>query len=162
MHKLYFINEAFERKLKASNSGDRNRLEGQGRILSMLKVRDMISTKDLSIILGVSVSSVNSLLAKLEKKALIEKVPSEEDKRVLLIKITEKGLKYKVEPPVNYSVFNCLNDEEKKQFDSYLTKIIIELKKDLGEDDPKFSKKRRKLFEEIFDLDDSEEWLDLV
>jgi DNA-binding MarR family transcriptional regulator len=56
---------------------------GQGRILAVLKMRDGISTKDLSYLLGLAVSSLNEFLSKLEKGGYITREPSEQDKRVM-------------------------------------------------------------------------------
>lgn len=44
---------------------------GQGRIIAILKIKDGISTKELSYLLGVRVSSLNELLLKLEKKNIL-------------------------------------------------------------------------------------------
>lgn len=58
---------------------------GQGRILAFLRIKDAISTKDLSYMLDIRISSLNELLAKLEKAEYITREPSETDKRVMLI-----------------------------------------------------------------------------
>lgn len=91
-HKLYFINEIFEQKSKMQQSEMNNFSRGQGRVLAILKRKDNISTKNLAIILGISVSALNSLLTKLEKNGYVIKEASTEDKRVLLVKLTEKDV----------------------------------------------------------------------
>ena len=164
IHKLFLINEIFEHKVKMSKTSDYIFATGQGRILAILKKKDMISTKDIAILLGISVSAVNSLLTKLEKNGYVTKVPSKEDKRILLIKITEKGLNYEIKSPVDYNVFDCFNDAEKREFDIYLNRLILELKKDLRKTNPeKFDEnylKRKNLNKKLFNVDE-ENWFNM-
>jgi DNA-binding MarR family transcriptional regulator len=109
---------------------------GQGRILAMLKLKDGISTKDLSFLLGIRVSSLNELLAKLEKNGYITRKRSETDKRVMLIYLTEKGKEVKEPKQDNISeVFNCLSADEQATFGEYLDRIIAALEEQLGIDD---------------------------
>ena len=109
---------------------------GQGRILAVLKLRDGISTKDLSYLLGVRVSSLNELLAKLERSGHVTREPSEEDKRVMLVKLTEKGKSVEEPDTVDYrDIFACLTDEEQKAFGEYLDRVIAALIEKLGYDD---------------------------
>lgn len=100
---------------------------GQGRILAMLKMKDGISTKDLSYLLGIRVSSLNETLAKMEKNGYISRKPSEEDRRVSIIYVTGKGrneIFEQAEPP---AIFDCFSDEEKENFGEYLDRLIAEL-----------------------------------
>ena len=149
-HKLYFINEIFEQKIKAQQ-----------------KKMNNISTKNLAIILGISVSALNSLLTKLEKNGYIVKESSMEDKRVLLVKLTEKGRNFEIKPSVDYSLFDCLDNTQKQEFDKYLNKIINELLNDIKKDNPeKFEKtaqKRNNLIKELFDNDkDNMFWFNMI
>lgn len=116
---------------------------GQGRVLAMLKMQPEISTKDLSYLLGIRQQSLNELLNKLEKAGYVVREPSETDRRVMLVKLTEKG---KEEHSLNtdYSdIFDCLSSEEQKTLDDYLDRIIAALEKQLG----------------IEDSDDMESWM---
>nr|WP_295612817.1 MarR family transcriptional regulator [uncultured Methanobrevibacter sp.] len=140
---------------------------GQGRVLAILKKKDNISTKNLAIILGISVSALNSLLTKLEKNGYIVKESSMEDKRVLLVKLTEKGRNFEIKPSVDYSLFDCLDNTQKQEFDKYLNKIINELLNDIKKDNPeKFEKtaqKRNNLIKELFDNDkDNMFWFNMI
>ncbi|WP_394350586.1 MarR family winged helix-turn-helix transcriptional regulator [uncultured Methanobrevibacter sp.] len=166
-HKLYFINEIFEQKIKAQQKKMNNISRGQGRVLAILKKKDNISTKNLAIILGISVSALNSLLTKLEKNGYIVKESSMEDKRVLLVKLTEKGRNFEIKPSVDYSLFDCLDNTQKQEFDKYLNKIINELLNDIKKDNPeKFEKtaqKRNNLIKELFDNDkDNMFWFNMI
>ena len=109
---------------------------GQGRILAVLKLRDGISTKDLAYLLGVRVSSLNELLSKLEKGGYITREPSEQDKRVMLVKLTEKGRsEEQTENPASEDIFDCLSEDEQKTMCGFLDRIIESLNGDFGEND---------------------------
>lgn len=106
---------------------------GQGRILALLKMQDDISTKDLSYMLGIRISSLNELLSKLEKNGYITREPAPSDKRIMLIRLTDKG---RQEEPQNVEmggIFACLSDAEKPAFGDYLDRIIAALEAELGE-----------------------------
>jgi DNA-binding MarR family transcriptional regulator len=164
-HKLYFINELFEQKSKMNQSEMNNLSRGQGRVLAILKKKDNISTKDLATILGISISGLNSLLSKLEKNGYIVKESSSEDGRVLLIKLTEKGNNHVLKSSINYDLFNCLDENQKRDFDSYLNLIIREVYDDLIRDNPEkfknMSQERNQLIKELFD-DDSSFWFNVI
>ena len=97
---------------------------GQGRILAMLKIQPEIATKELAYLLGIRQQSLNELLNKLEKNGYVERKPSENDKRVMIVHLTEKG-KQLQQPETDYqSIFNCLLPEELKQLSQYLDRII--------------------------------------
>ena len=88
---------------------------------------------------------MNSLLTKLEKNGYIVKESSMEDKRVLLVKLTEKGRNFEIKPSVDYTIFDCLDNTQKQEFDKYLNKIINELLNDIKKDNPeKFEKTAQK------------------
>ena len=155
IHKLYFINELLERKSKMNQLEFNTISRGQGRVLAILKKKDNISTRDLAIILGISVSALNFLLNKLEKNGFIVKENSLEDKRVLQVKLTEKGRSYVIKPLVDNNIFDCLDCNQKQEFDSYLNLIINEIQKSIISENPdkfkKISQKRQELLKELFD-----------
>ncbi len=166
-HKLYFINEIFEQKSKMQQSKMNNLSRGQGRVLAILKRKDNISTKNLAIILGISVSALNSLLTKLEKNGFIVKEHSAEDKRVLLVKLTEKGKNFTIEPSVNYEIFDCLENDQKEELNGYLNSIIQQALNDIKKENPnkfeKLSQERSKVIKELFE-DNYEEkyWFNMI
>ena len=107
---------------------------GQGRILAMLKIQPEITTKDLSYLLGIRQQSLNELLNKLEKNGYTERKPSENDKRVMVVHLTEKG-KQVQQPETNYQeILDCLSLEELQQFGEYLDKIIGALEAKTNDD----------------------------
>jgi DNA-binding MarR family transcriptional regulator len=106
---------------------------GQGRILAVLKLKDGISTKDLSYLLGVRVSSLNGLLSKLEKSGHVTREPSMQDKRVMLVRLTEKGRSLEAPETIDHGgIFDCLSDEEQRALGEYLDRIIAALTEKLG------------------------------
>lgn len=126
---------------------------GQGRILAVLKLRDGISTKDMSYLLGVRISSLNELLAKLEKNGYISREPSEHDKRVMLVKLTEKGRNETQSEPFDYGdIFSCLSDDEQKIFGEYLDRIIDAFHANIGDYEEEMSEKMEALRERLGDV----------
>ena len=105
---------------------------GQGRVLAMLKLQPQISTKDLSYLLGIRQQSLNELLNKLEKAGYVERTPSDADRRVMMVRLTEKGRSAQ-QAPADYSgIFGCLSPEEQAAFAGYLDRVIAALEAELG------------------------------
>ena len=88
-----------------------NRNEGQGRVLALLKIQPEIATKDMAYLLGIKQQSLNELLKKLEKSGYVKRKPSKEDKRVMIV---------------------CLTNEELEQFSSYIDRILSSLEEMVG------------------------------
>ena len=65
--------------------------QGQGRILSLLKLTPEIGQKELAHILNIRSQSLGELLAKLERNGYITRTPSEADRRGMDIRLTESG-----------------------------------------------------------------------
>ena len=105
---------------------------GQGRVLTLLKNQSDMTTKDLSYILGIRQQSLNDLIKKLEKSGLVERVPSEKDKRVLIVRLTEKGKNYQTEEQDYSGMFAGFSEEELEQFSEYLSRMITTLSNDYG------------------------------
>ena len=108
---------------------------GQGRILAALQMKDGISTKDLSYLLGLAVSSLNEFLSKLEKGGYITREPSDQDKRIMLVRLTEKGKSQQNQPNETAApgdIFECLSDDEQAVLSAFLDKLIDALGEKLG------------------------------
>lgn len=129
--------------------GWHNPHRGQGRVLAILKLKPEISQKELGYLLDMSKQSLAELLAKLERNGYITREPSEEDKRVMTIRLTEKGRKA-AEGVDNDSLettklLDCLNEEELASFSDYLGRIIRRYEERFpGED---FEQRRRSIEE---------------
>ncbi len=109
---------------------------GQGRILALLKLRPEISQKDLGYLLDMRPQSLGELLMKLERSGYIVRTPSEEDKRVLNIRLTEEGEKAAEQTgskPDHGGLFDCLSDEEQETLGVLLGRIISSLEQQLGD-----------------------------
>lgn len=122
----------------ARNGPMADRSRGQGRILATLKRQDGISTKDLAHMLGVQISSLNEVLSKMEKAGYVTREPSEKDRRVMLVKLTQKGIDEQQSEVEGFNdIFTCLSEEEQKAFAEYLDRITEAIKasaKDKGRD----------------------------
>ena len=68
-----------------------NPSSGQGRVLACLKLKDGIGIKDLAQILGMSASSLNDLLTKMEYGGFIERRPVSDGDAISQVFLTEKG-----------------------------------------------------------------------
>lgn len=112
--------------------------KGQGRILSILKMKPEISQKELSYLLEMRPQSMGELLTKLEKKGYISRTPSKTDRRVLNIKLTKEGEEATAESTESEfsfdKVFECLNDEEQQNLSSYLDRIIRTLESQVNDE----------------------------
>ena len=101
---------------------------GQGRVLSILKMKPEITQKELAYILDMRNQSLGELLTKLEDKELVTREHSQSDKRVMIVKITERGKETadSVKDMGNEieKLFGCLEKDEQENLKNYLTKII--------------------------------------
>jgi DNA-binding MarR family transcriptional regulator len=112
-----------------------NPYRGQGRVLAILKMKPEISQKELTYLLNMSKQSLAELLAKLERSGYIVREPSQEDKRVMNIKLTDSGRKAAEEmdddsEPELYGLFDCLNDDELCTLSDYLGRMIKHMMED--------------------------------
>jgi DNA-binding MarR family transcriptional regulator len=123
---------------------------GQGRILAFLRLHDNISTKDLSYLLGMAISSLNEMLSKLEKNGYITREASERDKRVMLVKLTDKGRNEEQSDTTDMDdIFSCLSDEEQKTLGEYLDRIIAAIEKHFGENGDDTFERMREAYERL-------------
>lgn len=165
-HKFIIINAILDKRNKKKNPEMQSITKGQGRLIVLLKRKDKLSTKELSEILNISVSSLNETLNKLEQKNFIRKIPSENDKRILLVELTEKGRALEFENNEDIDIFDALSQEEKEKLNEYLNTIMGELHKKFKEENPekyeKIIKNRQEIFEKYFKDDYNREWLELI
>ena len=158
------INEILDQRNKKQNPEMKSITKGQGRLILLLKRKDKISTKELSEILNISVGSLNETLNKLEQKNFIRKVPSEKDKRILLVELTDEGRNLQFKEHRDIDIFDSLTGEEKESLNDYLNRIILNLHNKFKEEDPekyeKIIKNRKEIFEKYFKDDKHhEEWI---
>jgi DNA-binding MarR family transcriptional regulator len=112
---------------------------GQGRVLSILKMKPEMSQRELAYLLNMSKQSMAELLGKLEKSGYIKRETSEDDRRSFTIKLTEEGAAaagvMDDAPSGLEKLFDCLNDDELSTFREYLGRIIGRLEEQFGGDD---------------------------
>ena len=107
------------------------RRHGQDRALSVIMEKGPLNQRELLEILDVRSSSLSEMLAKLERKELIERQRNEEDKRSFIVSATDKA---KTDfsgrgrgRRTSESVFTCLDEEERSQLKNILEKMIASL-----------------------------------
>jgi DNA-binding MarR family transcriptional regulator len=77
--------------------------------------------------MGIRQQSLNELLLRLERDGYAERVPSEEDRRVMIVRLTEKGRQLNQDPFDAEDIFGCLNEEELGSLNAILGKVIANL-----------------------------------
>lgn len=101
----------------------------QGRILHVLWENDRISNKELSKKSGLAMSSLTTMLERMEEKKLLERKADENDKRKILIFLTDyaKSLKSEydeISDKMNEISFKGISDEERLVFKVTLEKVL--------------------------------------
>ena len=166
-HKFIMINEVLDRRNKKQNPEMKSITKGQGRLIILLKRKDNLSTKELSEILNISVTSLNETLNKLEQQNLIRKVPSPKDKRVLLVELTEDGRSLEFKNHEDVDIFDNLSEEEKENLNEYLNRLTVALHNKFKEENPekyeKLIRNRKEIFEKHFkEYNPNEEWMQFL
>ena len=111
-----------------------DKTRGQGRVMAILKIKSEISTRDLAFLMEIRQQSLNELLLRLERDGYVERVPSEEDKRVMIVRLTEKGQQLNQDPFDAESIFDCLDEEELGSLNAILGKVIASLEEKCADD----------------------------
>lgn len=123
--------------------GGNSALRGQGRVLALLNMKPNISQRELTFLLDMSKQALAELLSKMEKKGYISRTPSSEDKRVMLIELTDEGRKIASEMDHHSNQFDYLFEDfdtaEIEQLNIYLDKLVANLEK--GFPDSQFKEK---------------------
>lgn len=127
---------------------------GQGRILTFLKLKDGVSTRDLAEVLGVRVSSLNEVLGRMERDGLIERRQSPDDGRVMLVYLTDKGRAQEAPKPFDERLFEGFSDEDLETFGALLDRVIINLEAQLTDEEREALKERAEARERVFGPDD--------
>lgn len=116
--------------------------KGQGRVLMLLYKCGQISQRELPYLLDLRQQSVSELLLKLEKKGLIERTVSDEEKRGTVVSLTEEGRAAGAAAETERQaagagdVFSCLQEDERQAFESYLNRVIETLEAQLPDVPP--------------------------
>ena len=145
-HRFDRVHDLAYRQARRGHGGrmrqGRDASRGQGRVLKALSLVPEMSQKDLQILLDMRQQSLAELLAKLEEKGSVARRPSEEDRRMQIVTLTEAGraaAEEVAEPEPAESPFDCLSEEEKELLDGYLERIeaVLVEKREEDEDQPR-------------------------
>ena len=126
--------------------------EGKGsqkRILIILnEMGESTTQQQLTERLGIQPGSASEVIAKLESAGYIQRTVNERDRRMIDIRLTDRGKAEAVEAGMqrhcrHEQMFSCLSDSEKQQFLSLLEKIDEDWKQRY-QDVPKKGHPRRK------------------
>lgn len=99
-------------------------LRGQGRVLSLLNLQGEMPQRQMGSILNIRPQSLGEVLIKLEKAGYIERHPSPNDRRALIVSITNAGKKVvETSKPIR-PAFDGFNDQELTEFIGYLRRAI--------------------------------------
>ena len=106
----------------------------QGRILHVLWENDGISNRELSKKSGLAMSSLTTMLERMEEKKLLERRVDENDKRKILIFLTDyaKSLKSEydeISDKMTEISFEGISNEERLAFDTTLEKVLYNFEK---------------------------------
>lgn len=113
--------------------------QGQGRVLALLKLKPELGQKELSAILDIRPQSLGELLTKLERQGFITREPSEEDRRSVVVRLTEAGRQASgqaVRGPDYDGFLSCLSTDEQTAFGAYLERLIAALEAELESQGP--------------------------
>lgn len=98
-------------------------------VLNILWEKDLVSQQSLANVLGKDKYSITKLIDGLEKRKLVKRVPSENDRRVKLIKVMPKALVIRpsIRKVVDTTIHKAMSDIPEKNIEttiSVLEKII--------------------------------------
>lgn len=109
---------------------------GQGRVLSLIAMKPEITQKELGYLLDMRNQSLGELLNKLEQKGFIVREPSNEDRRTMVIRLTEEGkeaarIAGMEDKDVLEGIFDIVDEEERNKLSQQLSALIEAMEKHL-------------------------------
>lgn len=104
----------------------------QGRILYVLWQEDGMSIKTISEQCGLAITSLTTMLERMENQGLIRRVPSEQDKRKTLLYLTDQAKKLRTDSEVVSGqmrdiFYRDFTAAEIEQFETYLNRVHTNL-----------------------------------
>ena len=114
-----------EKKIDAFNGA-------QGRILYVLWQKDGISIKPLSDQCGLAITSLTSMLERMEKQGLLRRESDEKDKRKTLLFLTDRAYALRedyeaVSAQMGAVFYEGFSEEEIRLFESFLRRVLDNL-----------------------------------
>ena len=100
----------------------------QGRILYVLWQQDGVPIKTVSDMCGLAITSLTTMLERMERQGLIHRAPDSRDKRKTLIFLTDKAKALRadydaVSDRMGALYYKSFTDDEIRQFEEYLQRI---------------------------------------
>ena len=100
----------------------------QGRILYVLWQQDGVPIKMVSDMCGLAITSLTTMLERMERQGLIHRAPDSRDKRKTLIFLTDKAKTLRadydaVSDRMGALYYKSFTDDEIRQFEEYLQRI---------------------------------------
>lgn len=122
-------------------------------ILAMLLVyrKGKVNMSEVAEYINAPLNTATGVISRLEKKLIVERIRDTQDKRVVMISLTEMGKNFilKEKTHIEYyfrKIYEALTEEEKMSVISIVTKVISILKTDRNiTDEEKPSKKVRRI-----------------
>lgn len=133
-HKLMMENHTLFSKMVFERLSGQELSAGQPKVLEYLIEHDGVAQKDIAEACIIEPATATSLLARMEKTGLIDRRSREDDKRYILVYLTEKG-RARAEASVNVlsdveeHVFEGFSAAEREAFISYLEQVNRNLRK---------------------------------
>ena len=118
--------------------GMRSEHRGQGRVLALLALKPKMTQREMNGILDMSRQSLAELLARMERDGLVERQASQQDRRVMEVSLTEKGMDAakrsgdRRSPAV--AALDALSDEEVVQLNGLLDHVVESMRAALPAD----------------------------
>lgn len=108
---------------------------GQKKIVNILATAGEMSQFDLQNMLEIKPGSMSEVLTKMEKKGYITRSKAPNDKRMVLLRITQCGLNWNSSIQKNMSRdskswFSALSSSEQKQLHEMLEKLLVNWEED--------------------------------
>ena len=105
----------------------------QGRILHVLWEEDGISIKELSFKTGLAVSTLTTMIDRMEEANLIKRIPDKKDRRKILIKLTEytnslKGVYDEISQKMTDYSYDGFSENEIETMERLLKKMLFLIK----------------------------------
>lgn len=125
---LFFDVTKLNRRYSEMRYRNMSPFKGQIHCLFLLESTGTVTQKELARLLNVRPASASELLVKLEQKGLIRRTPSEQDRRISLVSLTEEGQlqaqkSRRGRALAHREMLADLTDEEKEHFYTALQKI---------------------------------------
>ena len=105
-----------------------NRSGGRSGTLSALLKTGPVSQRELAEVMNVRAATLSEQIARLDRAGLVERTPSEKDRRSVIVSLSEEGKKEarrcsRERTKYNEQLFSVLSDDDKAELISLLEKL---------------------------------------